>query len=113
MDRIHRRRKVEKSCGTPAGESTSMTSRISGMPSQKFDLHGRRGKGTAESFSRLKLRQVPQKEGGKFLCNPGWCVHKSDVQNKWELRRSRRVLIVCIVIYNRSFCFRYSSSYSI
>ena len=27
-------------------------------------LHGRRGKGTAESFSREKIRHAPQKEGG-------------------------------------------------
>ena len=27
-------------------------------------LHGRRGKGMAESFSREKLRHAPQKEGG-------------------------------------------------
>ena len=32
-------------------------------------LHGRRGKGTAESFSRLILRQAPQKEGGEILCD--------------------------------------------
>ena len=30
----------------------------------KIRLHGRRGKGTAESFSRDKTRQAPQKEGG-------------------------------------------------
>ena len=30
----------------------------------KIRLHGRRGKGMAESFSREKLRQAPQKEGG-------------------------------------------------
>ena len=35
----------------------------------KIRLHGRRGKGMAESFSREKLRQAPQKEGGwKILC---------------------------------------------
>ena len=35
-------------------------------------LHGRRGKGTAESFSREKLRQAPQKERGEILCDlPG------------------------------------------
>ena len=50
----------------------------------KIRLHGRRGKGTAESFSREKLRQAPQKEGGKILCDPGWYVHKPDVQNKWD-----------------------------
>ena len=30
----------------------------------KIRLHGRRGKGMAESFSRAKLRHAPQKEGG-------------------------------------------------
>ena len=35
----------------------------------KIRLYGRRGKGMAESFSREKLRQAPQKEGGwKILC---------------------------------------------
>ena len=35
----------------------------------KNRLHGRRGKGMAESFLREKLRQAPQKEGGwKILC---------------------------------------------
>ena len=32
-------------------------------------IHGRRGKGMAESFSREKLRQAPQKEGGQILCD--------------------------------------------
>ena len=56
----------------------------------KIRLHGRREKRTAESFSREKSRQAPQKEGREVLCetfllrNPGWCVHKSDVQNKWD-----------------------------
>ena len=30
----------------------------------KIRLHGRRGKGMAESFSREKLRHAPEKEGG-------------------------------------------------
>ena len=41
----------------------------------KIRLHGRRGKGMAESFSREKLRHAPQKEGGwKILCDlpPVW-----------------------------------------
>ena len=55
----------------------------------KIRLHGRRGKGTAESFSREKLREAPQKEGEKscetfLLCDLGWYVHKPDVQNKWD-----------------------------
>ena len=36
----------------------------------KIRLHGRRGKGMAESFSREKLRYAPQKEGGwEILCD--------------------------------------------
>ena len=41
----------------------------------KIRLHGRRGKGMAESFWRQKSRHAPQKEGGlKFLCDlpPVW-----------------------------------------
>ena len=40
----------------------------------------------AESFSREKSRQAPQKEGEEILllCDPGWYVHKPDVQNKWD-----------------------------
>ena len=40
----------------------------------RIRLHGRRGKGTAESFSREKLRQAPQKKGGEILCDlpPVW-----------------------------------------
>ena len=34
------------------------------MPNGWRTIHGRRGKGTAESFSREKLRHAPQKEGG-------------------------------------------------
>ena len=37
----------------------------------KIRLHGRRGKGMAEPFSREKLRHAPQKEGGwEILCDP-------------------------------------------
>ena len=36
----------------------------------KIRLHGRRGKGMAECFSRGKLRHAPQKEGGlEILCD--------------------------------------------
>ena len=36
----------------------------------KIRLHGRRGKGMTESFSRQKSRHAPQKEGGlKILCD--------------------------------------------
>ena len=57
----------------------------------KIRLHGRRGKGTAGSFSREKLRQAPQKEGGEILSYlpPGLPrrlvrPQKPDVQNKWD-----------------------------
>ena len=35
----------------------------------KIRLHGRRGKGMAESFSREKLRHEPQKGGLEILCD--------------------------------------------
>ena len=41
----------------------------------KIRLHGRRGKGKAESFSQEKLRHAPQEEGGwEILCDlpPVW-----------------------------------------
>ena len=50
----------------------------------KIWLHGRRGKGMAESFSREKLRHAPQKEGGwKILCDlpPVW--PRGYVQRTW------------------------------
>ena len=37
----------------------------------KIELHGRRGKGTAESFSREKLGQASQKKGGEILYDLG------------------------------------------
>ena len=52
--------------------------------STQNQLHGQRGKGKTESFSREKLRQARQKEGEEILCDPGWYVHKPDVQNKWD-----------------------------
>ena len=63
---------------------------------RKIRLHGQRGKGMAESFSRETLRHAPQKEGGwEILCDlpPVWpssCVtpagtsNELDVQNEWE-----------------------------
>ena len=54
----------------------------------KIRLHGRRGKGMAESFSREKLRQAPQKEGGWKILLPSFCVTPAgtsiEVQNEWE-----------------------------
>ena len=55
----------------------------------KIRLHGRRGKGMAESFSREKLRHAPQKGGWEILW-PSSCVtpagtsNELDVQNEWE-----------------------------
>ena len=59
----------------------------------KIRLHGRRGKGMAESFSRQKSRHAPQKEGGlKILCDPGWYV-QLDVQNGWEENTHTHLLL--------------------
>ena len=52
----------------------------------------RRGTGMAKSFSKEKLRQVPQKERVLYekscvtflLCDTGRYVHKPDIENKWE-----------------------------
>ena len=34
-----------------------------------------------------------------LLCDPGWCVHNSDVQNKWddnrEREREREIMNIC------------------
>ena len=58
----------------------------------KIRLHGRRGKGTAESFSREKERHAPYVEG-RWMRNPVWpssCVasagtsNELGVQNKWK-----------------------------
>ena len=67
----------------------------------------------AEFFSREKLRQTPQKEGGEILCDPGWCVHKSDVQNKWDdntctlnypsFKKLFRLKTYSLSIYNRTY----------
>ena len=49
----------------------------------KFRLHGRRGKGMAESFSREKLRQHRRKKVDEkscvtfLLCDPGWYVQRT------------------------------------
>ena len=57
----------------------------------KIRLHSRRGKGTAGSFSRYKLRLAPQKEGGEILCDlpgrfllcdPGSCNHKLNLTSR-------------------------------
>ena len=68
----------------PKRKEKAPTSGDRSMLVHKIRLHGRRGKGTAEPFSREKLTQAPQKEGGEILCKPGWYVHQPDVQNKWD-----------------------------
>ena len=52
----------------------------------------------AESFSREKLRQAPQKEGGEILYDPGWYVHKADIQNKWNDNSSTCFCCPCLMI---------------
>ena len=36
-----------------------------------------------------------------LLCDPGWCVHKSDVQNKWDDNTHCMYVIVCMVMTYR------------
>ena len=57
----------------------------------KIRLHGRRGKGMAESFSREKLKHAPRER--RWMRNPVWpssCVtpagasNELDAQNEWE-----------------------------
>ena len=50
----------------PTSEETKISVR---MLVHKIRVHGGRGKGTAESFSRKKLRQASQKEDGEILCD--------------------------------------------
>ena len=59
----------------------------------KIRLHGRRGKGTAESFSREKLREALQKEGGEILCDfPPVCVTPAGgTSTKFNLSTSSRI----------------------
>ena len=54
------------------------------------------GKGRLNSSRDKKLRQAPQKEGGEILCDPGWCVHKSGVQNKWDDNRHTHTHRECV-----------------
>ena len=81
----------------------------------------------AESFSREKLRQAPQKRGREILCDPGWYVHNPDVQNKWDdnthththththtyIRRIKRVQILAQTVrflFTRdAFCFLHTN----
>ena len=48
---------------------TSRERLIRGYTKFKFDFTVDEGKGMAASFSREKLRQAPQKEGGETLCD--------------------------------------------
>ena len=50
--------------GRPARYTVSIFTGVYRTLVHKIRLHGRRGKGMAESFLREKLRHAPQKEGG-------------------------------------------------
>ena len=74
-----RQSRPASACSSPCSDwilyfLTSGERLIRGYRKFKIRLHGRRGKGTAESFSREKLSQAPQKEGGEILCDlpPVW-----------------------------------------
>ena len=40
-----------------------------------------------------------EKSCATFLCDPGWCVHKSDVQNKWDDNTHTHSLTWFILFY--------------
>ena len=77
----------------------------------KIRLHGRRGKGMAESFSRQKLRHAPQKEGGwEILCDlpPVWprLVRPTNLMSRMNGKKTHThthlvaLLIVWIIFYS-------------
>ena len=55
----------------------------------KFDFTVDEGKGRLnpsrdKSQGKYRRRKVEKSCVTFLLCDPGWCVHKSDVQNKWD-----------------------------
>ena len=63
----------------PRETGSAVPSRVSPLT-----IHTQAVSGAYSRYSArfLAIRQSPQKEGGEILCDPGWCVHKSNVQNK-------------------------------
>ena len=70
-----KKKKKKKSCPTN-GERL-----IRGY--KKIDFTVDEGKGRLKSFKHRR-RKVEKSCVTFLLCDPGWCVHKSDVQNKWD-----------------------------
>ena len=69
----------------------------------KIRLHGRRGKGMAESLSREKLRQAPQKEGGwKVLGDfpPEWprLVRPTNLMSRMNGKETHTTQYVCVCV---------------
>ena len=55
----------------------------------KFDFTIDEGKGRlkpsrGKNEGKHRRRKVEKSCVTVLLCDPGWCVHKSDVQNKWD-----------------------------
>ena len=66
----------------------------------KVRLHGRLGKGMAESFSREKLRHAPQKEGGwEILCDlaPVWprLVRPTNLMSRMSGKKTQNTHVCC------------------
>ena len=81
----------------------------------KIRLHGRRGEGNILNPSRDKnegkhrRRKVDEKLCVTFpLCDLSWCIHKSDVQNKWD-DNTTHTLIPSIQYIKTVICVRESS----
>ena len=65
----------------------------------KIRLHGRRGEGMAESFSRQKSRHAPQKEGGlKTLCDlpPVWTrlVRPTNLMSRMDGKKTQTHILI-------------------
>ena len=61
----------------------------------KIRLHGRRGKGMAEFFSREKLRHAPQNSVLPSSCvTPVGTSNELDVQNEWEKTHTHSIITV-------------------
>ena len=82
----------------------------------KIRLHGRRGKGMAESFSRQKSRHAPQKEGGlKILCDlpPVWprLVRPTNLMSRMDGKKTHThttlhcIWLVLVVVCTTMFLF--------
>ena len=71
----------------------------------KFDFTADEGKGRLDpardkKSGKHRKRKVKKSCVTFLLYDPGWCVHKSDVQNKWDDETRPRYLGVVVYCYD-------------